>query len=248
MVQLFTDNFTGPGFQIFSTAHLYGLLGVLLFNIFMVMLLKKINSEKINNIIRYFIAIALVLQEASLSIWRMYHGRWEIATSLPFHLCGLGILFSAYMLMTKSKKLYEFLYFWGMAGATQALLQPNLSEFSFPHYRYFQFFVSHGLFFAAIIFATFILKFRPRFKSIYRAFVITNIFAIFIGVFNFATDANYMFIAHKPDTPSILDFMGPWPLYLIPLEFIALFLFTLVYVPFLVRDFLRKPLSVETKN
>lgn len=245
---IFSDQFNGQPFQIFSIYHLYGILSVILFSIFMVVILKKLDSEKANNFTRHFLAYVLIIQELSLSVWRMWHGHWEISTSLPLHLCGLGIIISAVMLWKKDEKLYDFLYFWGTAGATQALLQPNLSIYNFPHYRFLQFFVSHGFFVAAVIFATFILNFRPRFKSIYKAFVITNIFAFFIGIFNFASGSNYMFIAHKPETASILDFMGPWPLYLIPLEFIALFMFTIVYVPFLINDLIKKPVKVGIEN
>ncbi|MBN2282055.1 MAG: TIGR02206 family membrane protein [Candidatus Marinimicrobia bacterium] len=248
MQKFFDYNFKGEPFQIFSTYHLYGLLAVLFFAIFLIMALKKLNSAKTNEFVRYFLAAALLLQEVSLNLWRIWYGKWEVSTSLPLHLCGLGIILSSIMLVKKDYKLYEFLYFWGTAGATQALLQPDISNFGFPHYRFFQFFVSHGLLFASIIFATFVFNFRPKFKSIYKAFVITNIFAFFIGLFNFAVGSNYMFIAHKPDTPSILDFMGPWPLYILPLEFIALFLFTLVYIPFLVHDLVIKSASIETEN
>jgi len=248
MSNFFSRNFIGSPFQIFSTYHLYGILAIILFCIFMVVWLRKLNSNKINDIVRYTIACALLVQEVSLSIWRISIGTWQVSTSLPLHLCGIGIILSAFMLINKDNKHYDFLYFWGTAGATQALLQPDLSTYGFPHYRFFQFFISHGLFVSAIIFATFILNFRPKFKSIYKAFVITNVFAFFIGIFNFATNSNYMFLAHKPETASILDFMGPWPLYLIPLEFIALFMFTIAYLPFLVKDLITKSASIEMKN
>lgn len=236
MAEFLADNFSGNAFELFSKPHLYGLLGVAVFNIFMVYILKLIDSDKMNIYFANALATLLILQELSLNIWRISIGQWSVATSLPFHLCGLGIIFSAFMLVRKDKKLYEFLYFWALAGASQAMLQPDIGIYGFPHYRFFQFFISHGLFFAAIIFATFIYGFRPKFRSIYKAFVITNVFAFFIGIFNFIFNSNYMFLAHKPETASILDFFGPWPLYIIPLEFITIFLFTLVYVPFWIKD------------
>jgi uncharacterized membrane protein YwaF len=41
---------------------------------------------------------------------------------------------------------------------------------------------------------------------------------IFVGLVNWAIGSNYMFIARKPDTPSLIDVLGPWPLYIIWLE------------------------------
>jgi len=247
MKDFFAGHLGGHEFHIFSTQHYYGLFSVFFLTFLMVVLLKQIRSQKLNEFTRYFLATALLVQEASLSIWRVYHGRWQVSTSLPLHLCGMGILLSALMLYKKDRKLYDFLYFWGTAGAFQAMLQPNLSEFGFPHYRFFQFFISHGLLFGAIIFATFIMNFRPRFKSIYRAFVITNIFAFFVGILNFILGSNYMFLAHKPETSSVLDFFGPWPLYIIPLEFVAIFMFSLVYLPFLIADLVTRSYLVESK-
>ncbi len=240
MNQFFSANFMGNKFEIFSIAHINGLLITLMAIVMMVIILKKMNSMRLINMTRQFIAYGLIIQEVSLSIWRIAIGHWQISTSLPLQLCGTGILLSAVMLIRKSRMMYEFLYFWAIAGGIQALLQPNLTQYGFPHYRYFQFFVSHGLFIAAVVFATIFMNFRPRGKSIYKAFVVTNVFALIVGFINFILGSNYMFLAHKPETASILDFLGPWPLYIIPLELIALGMFTLVYLPFLIKDYLPK--------
>jgi len=224
METFFNYYYHGGDFNLFSISHINALLTLLLMNILMVYIIRKTQSEKISNIIRITLAIILLIQELSLSIWRLSYGEWRVATSLPLHLCGIAIILAA-----------------------QALITPDIGQYGFPHYRYFQFFVSHGLLVTAVIYATFILKFRPSAKSIYKTFVITNIYMIIIGVFNFLTGSNYLFIAHKPETASLIDLMPPWPYYIIHLELLALILFSLCYLPFTFQYLFEKFRSVETE-
>ncbi len=48
----------------------------------------------------------------------------------------------------------------------------------------------------------------------------------------------YFFICHKPPTASLLDLMGPWPWYLIPLSLVAVLMFLLFYSPYAIGDWL----------
>jgi uncharacterized membrane protein YwaF len=49
-----------------------------------------------------------------------------------------------------------------------------------------------------------------------------------------ATGGNYMFLARKPDTPSLLDYLGTYPWYLLSLDGVAVVFFLLLYLPFIV--------------
>jgi hypothetical protein len=48
--------------------------------------------------------------------------------------------------------------------------------------------------------------------------------------------SNYLFIMRPPDTPSLIDMLGPWPWYILSLEAIALALCLLLYLPYALRD------------
>lgn len=56
-----------------------------------------------------------------------------------------------------------------------------------------------------------------------------NGLALIIGLLNYVIGANYMFLLRKPDTPSILDMLGPYPYYLLAEEGIALLIFIVMY-------------------
>ena len=63
-----------------------------------------------------------------------------------------------------------------------------------------------------------------------------NVYMVLVEVVNFALGSNYMFIARKPDVPTLIDFLGPWPWYIIPLEAIGFAVCLLLYLPFAIRD------------
>jgi uncharacterized membrane protein YwaF len=46
------------------------------------------------------------------------------------------------------------------------------------------------------------------------------------------TGADYMFLRSKPPSPTLLDALGPWPVYLFSAAMIAVLLFALLNAPF----------------
>jgi uncharacterized membrane protein YwaF len=53
---------------------------------------------------------------------------------------------------------------------------------------------------------------------------------------NFLIGSNYLFIAHKPEVPTLIDVLGPWPFYILPLAGIALGMSLILYLPFAIKD------------
>ena len=234
------QDYGGAPFELFSTSHVGAILALIVLNLFMVVSLGRTENEKVRKRFRYGLAALLIVQEISLNIWYAATGQWDIGRSLPLHLCGAAIVLSAIVLVNKSYALFEIAYFWGLAGAIQPILTPDIDIYGFPHYRFFQFFVSHGAIVTANIYMVFVEGFRPVPKSILKALVVTNAYALVMFGFNWLVDGNYLFICHKPETPSLLDLMGPWPWYLIPLELLAITFFLLFYAPYAILDWTAK--------
>jgi hypothetical integral membrane protein (TIGR02206 family) len=155
---------------------------------------------------------------------------------LPLHLCSVLVWLGAYMLVTKSYTIYEFSYFLGIAGALQALLTPDVGIYGFPHFRFFQTMISHGTIILSAIYMTFVEGYRPTWKSVIRVMVWMNVYMVAIGIVNWLIGSNYLFIAHKPETASLIDVLGPWPWYILSLEAIGLVLCLLLYLPYAIRD------------
>ncbi|NWQ41640.1 TIGR02206 family membrane protein [Bacillus sp. EB106-08-02-XG196] len=219
-------------FILFSKTHwmtIFILVGVII----LIFLCRRfLRRTPFNSIARIGLAATLIISEISLHAWLWRLGEWTIQYSLPFHLSSISILLSVALLLTKSYSLFEFTYFAGVGSALQAMITPDISAYTFPHFRYVHFFISHGGIVVANIFMVLVEKYRPTAKSIWKAFMYLNLYTFFVFLLNFFIEGNYMYISEKPVNPSILDYLGPWPLYLIPLEVIALLTFLLLYFPF----------------
>ena len=68
----------------------------------------------------------------------------------------------------------------------------------------------------------------PRPGAVWRVFGATLAVAAAAGTANLLTGGNYMWLREKPDEGSLLDFMGPWPWYIVSAAVLGLLLFTLL--------------------
>jgi hypothetical integral membrane protein (TIGR02206 family) len=210
-------------FELFGTAHLVALVCVALVNI-LIMAKRRTFTDRHRQVFRYALAVTLVVVEISWHGWNYFPGQWTLQTMLPLHLCSALVWASAYVLLTRSYGVYEFAYFLGLAGAVQALLTPDAGIYGYPHFHFFQVILSHGSIFTAAIYMTFVEGYRPTWRSLGKVIVYGNLYALVVFGINLVLRSNYLFILRPPDTPSLIDMLGPWPWYILSMEAIALVL------------------------
>ncbi len=153
---------------------------------------------------------------------------WEY--SLPLELCHWVMIACLVSLLHPSRTAGEMAYFWGFGGTVQALVTPDLG-YGFPSWDFIQFFWSHGAVVLAIVFILSRRSFRPGPGSVTRAILGLNVYAAVAGLLDFVFGWNYGYLRSKPLQPSLLDYLGQWPWYLVSLEVLALVLFWLLYLP-----------------
>ncbi len=153
---------------------------------------------------------------------------WEY--SLPLELCNLVMVACLVSLFRPGQLAIEISYFWGLGGVLQAIATPDLAQ-GFPSWDFMLFFWGHGATLLAIVFLISGRQFRPSKRSVIRMMIALNIYGLAVGVIDGIMGWNYGYLCRKPSMPSLMDFLGPWPWYLLSIEFIAFLTFLLLDLP-----------------
>jgi hypothetical integral membrane protein (TIGR02206 family) len=118
------------------------------------------------------------------------------------------------------------------------VLTPDL-RYGFPHPQFISFFVQHGGAITAVLFLTLALGMRPIPMSIARTLGWSAVYFGIAMAVNLMLGTNFGYLRAKPERPSLMDYMAPWPFYLIQLALLTIVFCLAYYLPFLVIDRLR---------
>jgi hypothetical integral membrane protein (TIGR02206 family) len=152
-------------------------------------------------------------------------GQWTVDVNLPLQLTDAVTLASvAALWRPESLLLVELVYFWALSASLQAVLTPDLGQ-SFPDLLFFTYFATHSGALAAACLLVFGARRAPRPDAVWRVYAITVAFASLAAIGTLLTGGNYMFLRHKPAHGSLLDFMGPWPVYILVAALLGLLMF-----------------------
>lgn len=187
------------------TLAIISLLAILLF-----LFQDEVKQPRASRFLRSLFVFLLLGSQIGYQIWMVATDRWSVRTSLPLQLSDLSVYLSAIMLVTKSRKLFVFLFFVGIGSSIQALATPDLGMFSFPHIRYILFFISHGSVFLSCLLMAVIGTYRMGQRSLWVTVLLVNVYGVCIFLIDRWLGANYMYLTKKPGGSSLLDVLGPW--------------------------------------
>lgn len=228
-------------FRTFGTPHLVTIAVTVLLPVVLCAAVRRAKSDRPASIIASLLAGLLVINEGiSGGVLISEVGiQGFLQHHLPLHVCGITVFLTVVTLLFRNERAYELAYFWGLVGASNAVLTPGDLIVGFPSYRFFQFFAAHSGIVTGIAFATWGLGMRPTLGGLFRAFAALNLLAVVLAVINVASGANYMFLCAPPVGTSSPFFFAPWPWYILFIDALALVLFFVVLSPFLVKRWLQ---------
>ena len=177
------------------------------------------------------LAIAILLAQLADPFIAARFGWLRWRDSLPIELCDIASFAVAAALWTRSQRVFELAYFWGLSGTVQALLTPDIYV-TFPHPEFLRFFGVHTGIVAGVLYLGPGVGMRPRPGAEWRVFGWTLLYAAAVGVIDWAIDANYMYLRSKPGGWSPLDWFGDWPWYLFGAALITVVMFALLALPY----------------
>lgn len=146
-------------------------------------------------------------------------GRAGLEQLLPLQVCDLVLVLAIVLAYqsARGKRPWplgcEWLYLYGCGLSVFALLTPDLYV-GFPHWRFFEFFLAHGLILVAftLIVRVHGLRFRPGGPE--RAIAGLVCYVLAVGAIDALSGWNYGYLCSKPRAGSPLDLLPPWPSYI----------------------------------
>lgn len=212
-------------------AHVLTMLFIVFVSIALPMTMRRAGPGNIERSVAAGLAAALVAHEL-FKIWvAVYVYRLPLVQHLPLHLCGVATFLVAYVLVRRSYSAFEIGYFWGLGGTVQAVLTPDLQN-GFPSLIFVSFFLGHGLVILGVVYATIVYRFAPTLHSVAKTVTVTLAYMALVALLNIALGTNYLYLRHKPEQASLMDYLGPWPWYILALVALGVMSCLVYYAPF----------------
>jgi hypothetical integral membrane protein (TIGR02206 family) len=153
--------------------------------------------------------------------------------SVPLRLTDLATVAAACALWSQRQWAYALTYYWGLVLSAQALISPVLVGPDFPHYTFLAFWAIHLLVVWAAIYLTWGRGMRPDWRSFRLVVAVTAVWAAATFVFNRLAGTDYGFLNGKPVTASLLDVLGPWPVYIFSATMLIVAVWVLMTLPWM---------------
>ncbi len=223
-----------------SLQHLVPISFAILFASFLIIYSKRKLTRRQQELALHYFGILVSLVVFSFHIYHMVLGNYDFKTDLPLYLCSLMALIIPIFTYYRKYWMYELLLFWIIAGTSQGVITPDIAE-GFPVFDYFRYWVVHLGLLIVIFYATFVFDMRPKLWSVFKSLLALQVYVIVMMLLNYVVNANYSYLNHKPESASVLDYLGEWPWYLIQAQLLLIPYFLVIYLCFQIG---KKPKSV----
>ena len=228
-------------FILFGNVHLITMVIIVLVAVFLPLVCKNqsaSNKSLISKVIAFIILSHVIISPyKDLYLLQNPYNWREI---LPIHMCDLSEIFLAAFLLGGPKILYKCAFFWGLAGASMAIITPDIPVIDLD-YAFFM--IGHGMIVIGVMYATISLGNRPYAKdiltvSLITAFVLLPI--VYLINLILGEPANYWYLIAKPAGASLMDAFPEPPYHLLITTPLAIATFCLIYIPYAIKDKLAK--------
>jgi hypothetical integral membrane protein (TIGR02206 family) len=179
----------------------------------------------------------------ALVYWVAYNTWWnwdglDLRTGLPLQACDICGLVAPFALLTRNRWLRATLYFWAFAFATQAFIQPTLTDGP-THVVFWAFWAAHLAILSCAVYDLAVLGFRPDWSDFVRAAIVALAWGAVALSADLLLGANYGYIGNPPAgtrIPSLVEAFGPWPQRLLVIAALATATFLLLLSPWLALE------------
>ncbi len=222
-----------------TSQHFIPIVIALCFGVSLIYVAKhKLDDKRQKNVFHIlgsFVSLTIV----AFNIYLLSLGNYDVSKDLPLFLCSFMALIIPIYTYYRKYWVYEILFFWVVAGTTQGVITPDIAE-GFPSFDYFRYWIVHLGLLVVMFYATFVFNDRPTFKSVFKSIIALQLYMLVMYCVNWVLGANYTYLNAKPDAPSLLDYMGDWPYYVVTAQLVIIPYFLLIYLPFFIEEKIAK--------
>lgn len=229
MWDLFLKN--NSGFVNYGIEHLIAFISCIAFIAGILYFGKKswTTKQKYNYII--FICLLGAASQLFKVFYKLEAGIFHAYEDLPLHLCNLMSMVMPLVYIFRLRIVWGITFFWIMAGCAQSIFTPTLTE-SMPHYEAIRYWLVHAVIILGALYGNMVIGWKIVWQDAVRSIIGINLLAAVLYPTNVLLESNYMYMNAKPPGTTFYDLLGPWPNYLVSLEFIVISVFMLMLIPF----------------
>lgn len=226
----FFSSSPAQNFEIFSASHLAAVSFALLAAVSLFIVRKKVQeSHPLFHVLRWGLFAVLITCELSYHVWAVSMDIWTFSGYMPFHLSSIGAITAMIGLFTLNRTWVQISFFIGIVPAFLTLVTPDL-RYDYDHLRFWIFFLQH---IAILLASLFLALHRPTWitlRSVGGVYLLLLLYAAFVGfIINPVLDSNFMYLANRPGSDTLLDFFGEGFTYYLSLSLTALAVFLLQF-------------------
>jgi hypothetical integral membrane protein (TIGR02206 family) len=227
-------------FVFFGLEHCSAIAATVVAAVYMVNLHRSpMVTAKTKRTVNVTLAVVLIVSVLCdpLWTWLRYRAEPDYASqmvrehALPLHFCDIVSFLLAWTLINPRQRLAETGYLWGLSGTVQGLLTPAVRH-GWDSPEYWTFFAQHGGVPVAALALVFGAGLRPQPGALRRGMCWGWVYMAGVSLLNWLLHTNYGYFNGPPEVPSLLDYMGRWPWYLLTLQGVAMLFFWLLLLPF----------------
>ncbi len=198
-------------FESFSSQHLLTVAGFAVVVTIAILASCRVDPYRRRRLELTVAALAAALW-LGIVLWGFAPGRYDPRWSFPINICDLVALVVPVAFVRPHRTWHALLYFWGLSLSTQAVFTPDLVSGPLT-LAFWIFWLMHVLIVGGSIYILVVRRYRPSWRDCAFAIAMAWVWLVAIFVLDSITGYNYGYVGNaKPSQPSLIDYLGPWPL------------------------------------
>lgn len=198
-------------FESFSAAHILTVVGFAVVVTIAILASRRVDPARRRTLELSVAALAAALW-LGIVLWGFAPGRYDPSWSFPINICDLVALIVPIAFVRPHRNWHALLYSWGLSLSTQAVLTPDLVSGPLT-LAFWIFWGMHVLIVGGAIYILVVRRYRPTWRDCGFAIAMGWVWIVVIFALDWLTGYNYGYVGNaKPSQPSLIDYLGPWPL------------------------------------